>query len=345
MLIREEALERFAIDVLQSVGVPPHNAAIMASNMVQADLRGVETHGTAKLADHVGYLRSGELDPRAEPEVHRDRASTAVIDGHGAASGLAAHRAMTLAVEKAKKTSIAAVAVRNVGRCGALSTFTSLAVENDMIGIMTAQGNTVVPPFGGRTRMLNTSPWSFGAPAGEEYPVILDMSSTTTAHSRITLAAKEGRKIPFGELLDASGRPTDDPNDLNTGSMTWIGGAKGYGLAVIDQVLAGILGAAPLIGVPVTDEDVHRRGHFALAINIDAFMDVADFKREMDAFIRRLKSSERLDGVDEILLPGERAARAMVERRRNGIEVRDVTWKALMELSRTCGVPLEPEPA
>jgi LDH2 family malate/lactate/ureidoglycolate dehydrogenase len=342
-VISSEKLKRFCEEALERVGVPASAAAVMAQIMVEADLKGVETHGTAKLRGYITLMRKGDLNPTAVPKIHRETPTTAVIDGDRCASGFAAQTAMRLAIDKARKVSIAAVAVRNVGRCGALSTFTSMAAEEGLIGFMTAQGAHVVPPYGGKTKMLNTSPWSFAIPAGDELPILLDMSSTEAAHSKIELAAKEQRSIPYGWLLNAAGEPTTDPNDLEEGFQTWIGGPKGYGLAVVDQVLAGILGGAPMFGIVPGAIDVHNRGHFITVIDPGAFMEPADFRREVDALIRRLKSSERIAQDSEILLPGERSLTTKRKRLETGIPVRAVVWKELSSLANDLGLSLMPD--
>lgn len=342
-IVRAETLLRFSEEALVEVGVPQTDAKIMAHNMVEADLKGVDTHGTAKLRDHITYIRKRDLNAEAKIEVVRETGATAVINGDRAAIGLAAHKATEMAIAKAKENGIGAVAVRNVGRCGALSTFTAMIAENDLIGMMTAQGEIVVPPLGGRTRLLNTSPWSFAIPAGEQQPIVLDMSSTEAARSKLTMAMKEQRKIPFGWLLNEAGEPTDNPADMAKGIQTWIGGAKGYGMAVVDQVLAGILASAALVDIEPKAADVHRRGHFVMAIDPAAFIDLPDFKREVDELIRTLKESERLDEEQEILLPGERSARMKEERLKNGIPLRTVHWKELSSLCNDIGVLLVPD--
>lgn len=342
-IVRADALRTFSAEALTMVGVPPADATIMAEIMVEADLKGVDTHGTAKLRGYVSLIRKGDLNAAAQLKITRESGATAVIDGDRCASGLAAYRAMHLAIDKARQNAIGAVAVRNVGRCGALSTFTAMAAEAGFIGMMTAQGEIVVPPVGGKTPLLNTSPWSFGIPAGEELPILLDMSSTEAARSKISLAAREQRKIPFGWLLNAKGEPTDDPGDLTTGMQTWIGGAKGYGLAVVDQVLAGILAAEPMFGLEPQAADVHRRGHFVLAINPGAFMDPGQFRREVDQLIRTLKSCERINSATEILLPGERSLKTKQQRLATGIPLRNVHWKELYSLSNDTGIYLMPD--
>ena len=339
--IKANNLKNFCKEAFIHAGVPGSDASLMAYVLVEADLRGNESHGTMLLSKFVDALLTGKLNPHANIKVTRETRSTAVINGDNSACGLAAYKAMDMAIKKAKDFSLGAAAVRNVGQCGALASFTTLAVEHNMIGFMTAQGRASVPPFGGKTRLLNTSPWSFAIPAGKELPIVLDMASTVVSHNEIALAAMKKEKIPSTWLLDKDGKPTDDPADADTGFQSWIGGYKGYGLAVVDQVLAGILGSGSFIGSVFPDSETFRRGHFVMAIDVESFMPVKEFTSQVDKFIKKLKASERVEGVAEILLPGERGGKLKQERLQSGIPIIMPVWKQFEKMGKELNINID----
>lgn len=337
-----DRLREICVELLVKSDVSHDNAVIIANILVDGDLRGVESHGVRKLPTYIERIRKGELNPKPEMRVTRENDNTAVIDGDRCPGGLAAYKAMQMAIKKAETHAIGAVAVRNVGRCGALAYFTSMALEHNMIGFMTAQGATKVPPYGGKSRLLNTSPWSFAFPAENRAPIVLDMAATIASNGKIAIAEYKKEKIPSTWILNKDGQPTDDPADAATGFQQWIGGYKGFGLAVVDQLLAGILGSGSFLGAEQPNTDVFNRGHFILAMNIESFIPADVYKKLVDDYIDKLKASELIDGVAEILLPGERSYRAKQSSILNNcVSVIDTTWSKFEKIAGERGVSLE----
>lgn len=319
--------------MLTRLGVSDHDASTIAYTIVEAELRGVVTHGSSLLPSYVRELRQGHANPRPNIQIVQETNSTAVLDGDNGLGGLAAFKAMEIAIDKARDFSLAGVTVRNGGSCGALLCYTTLAIEHGMIGFMTCRGFLNVPPYGGKTGRLGTNPWSFAIPANEELPIVLDMATTVAAGLKIRLAAKKGDKIPLGWALDQDGMPTDDPTKALAGFAQWMGGPKGYGLSTVTEVLGGILAAGSFSRLAS-----HFIGNFALALNIESFMPLTEFTHGVDQLIRDLKASERIEGVKEIFLPGERGLRNKEERLKSGIPIIPQVWDELESLAKELNI-------
>jgi len=343
-IAQTEALRNFCIEALIHLRAPDGDAAIIADSMVEADLRGVGTHGVLRLPGYARMLREGNMNPQPSIKVIQESNSTAVLDVDNAVGNLAAARAMELAISKARDASIGVITVRNSTHCGALACYTTMAIEKDMIGFMTSNGPPIVPAYGGKTRCFSTNPWSFGIPAGEELPIVLDMATTVAAGGKIRVASIKGEKIPLDWALDKDGVPTDDPVKVMSGGFyQWIGGPKGYGLAVVTDVLAGILsgGGFGQMLAPLKEpygSNLIRQGHFVAALNIEAFMPLTEFTGRVDQMIRGLKASERINSMEEIRLPGERGLKMKEERLKSGIPLISQVWDELKNLRKELNI-------
>jgi LDH2 family malate/lactate/ureidoglycolate dehydrogenase len=199
-----------------------------------------------------------------------------------------------------------------------------MPLDHDMIGLYLAVGNANhLPPWGGLDMLLSTNPIAVAVPAGKEPPIVLDMATTVAAYGKVKTKAQRGEAMPEGWMMDRQGRPLTDPRRANDGFLLPIGGYKGYGLALIFGLLAGTLNGAAMgrdvVDFNADDTTPTNTGHAIVAINVDAFQPVADFKRSVDALIRDLRNSERLPGVDRIRLPGEGSHAARADRLKHGI--------------------------
>ncbi|MGA2261293.1 MAG: Ldh family oxidoreductase [Acidobacteriota bacterium] len=342
-IVRAEALKDFCAEALIRLQVPEGDAAIIADSMVDADLRGVHTHGVTHFAGYARMLREGNMNPRPSLKVIREAKNTALIDADNAVGNLGVVRAMQKAVDKAKASGLAAVALINSTHCGALAYFTTMAAQQGVIAFLTNNGPPRVPPYGGKSRTLSTNPWSYGIPAGKQLPIILDMAVTVVAGGKIRLAQKKGQKIPVDWALDQDGLPTDDPVKAMAGFSQWMGGPKGYGLAVVSDVLAGVLtGGSFGLDFPPTTEpygsSLIRSNHFMTALDIESFMPLSEFTGRIDRLISQLKSSERVQGVEEIYLPGEREFKLKEERLRSGLPLASEVWSELDKVRVQLGI-------
>jgi LDH2 family malate/lactate/ureidoglycolate dehydrogenase len=220
-----------------------------------------------------------------------------------------------------------------------------MPLEHEMIGLYLAVGNANhLPPWGGLDMLLSTNPIAVAVPAGEEPPVVLDMATTVAAYGKVKTKAQRGEMMPEGWMMDREGRPLTDPRRANEGFLLPIGGYKGYGLALVIGILAGTLNGAAMgkdvVDFNADDTSVTNTGHAIVAINIEAFQPVPEFKREMDTLIRDIRGSRLLPGVDRIRLPGEGSHAARLDRLKNGIPMPAPLLASLNELAGQLKIPL-----
>jgi LDH2 family malate/lactate/ureidoglycolate dehydrogenase len=253
-------------------------------------------------------------------------------------------RAMEIAIEKARRCGSAFVGVCHSNHFGTCAYYSMMALDHDMIGMCVTNGPAAMAPWGGRERILSTSPISYAVPAGEERAFVLDLATSVVARGRIVLYAKQNLPIPEGWAVDEEGRPTTDASAALRGLLAPMGGYKGYGLSLAVDLLSGVLTGAnfgkhfdgTLFDYDRPPADV---GSLFAAIDIDAFMDVGRFKARMDQALREIKHSPRAEGVERIYIPGEIEAECAERRRREGIPIPDEVVREFVELGDELGVP------
>jgi L-2-hydroxycarboxylate dehydrogenase (NAD+) len=349
LIVRPDALRAFVRAVLDRWGTPPAVADLTADLMVRTDLRGVDSHGVGMLPTYLRWYRRGWIVPAAEPQIVRDDGATAVVDGQQAFGHHAATLAMELAIAKARVHGVGWVTCRNSNHYGAAANYSMMALGHDMIGLSLTNSAPAVVPTHGRQAMVGTNPISLAAPAGREPPFVLDMATSTVALGKLAVALRWGRSIPPGWALDGTGRPTTDPavayeTRLLTplGATPDLGSHKGYGLAVMVDILAGVLAGAAFGDVLRRRDPSPARpdiGHFFGAIDIARFRPVAAFKADMDDLLRSLKDSPRAEGHDRIYVAGEPEWECEQHRRRHGIPLAPGLVRQLREVAAETGVP------
>lgn len=334
-----DALSRFVVDVLAGAGLGTDAAEVVADNLVDANLRGVDTHGVVRLEQYVTRLEAGGINPAPEVTVAETGAATAVVDADDGPGQVATLRATEEAVDRARDAGAAFVGVRNSNHYGTAAYFTNYAAERGCIGInMTHTGPNVVP-FGGADPFFGTNPIAISVPGGDlGFPVALDMATSVTAKGSVVLAAEEGEDIPPEWAVDESGEPTTDPEEFH--ALRPVGGPKGYkgyGLAFMVDVFCGVLldtAVGDDVATLYTDEEEPQDlGHVVAAVDVEAFTDADGFDSRLDRLVERLKSVRTADGRDEVLVPGEPEARTAAERRADGVPLGDGVWGTLAGLS------------
>ena len=331
-------LETFTATALIALGIPEADAAVCAARMIDADLRGVDTHGIFRLNHYAQRIRLGGIN--LHPHVHtvRDNAVTALVDGDNAMGHLVMTYATELAIKKAEETGMGWVGTFNGNHAGAGATYSSMPLGKDMIGMyMTVANANHMAPWGGVELILGTNPISIAIPAGEEPPVVLDIATTMASYGKIKMAAQKGESIPVGWMIDRKGQPLTDPKRSSEGFILPIGGYKGYGLNVVIGMLAGVLNGAAF-GRNVVDFNkdpaaVNNSGHMIFAMRVDHFQPLEAFKAEMDRVIREIRDSERMDNVDRIWMPGEMEHQRILERKEKGIPLAPVVIANLNRLA------------
>ena len=345
--IAADRLAAFIVRALVAAGLPAQDAETVAGLMVEADLRGSDTHGVIRLPLYVRRIRSGGVNAKPNIRVVSDRPSAALIDGDNAMGHLVMRRAAHLAIEKAKATGIGWVGARMSNHAGPAALYVMMPLHHDMIGLYFAMGsNNHLPPWGGSENLLGTSPMAVAVPAQEEPPIVLDMAPTVAAFGKVRLKAQRGEQMPVGWMIDREGKPLTDPKRADEGYLLPIGDYKGYGLGLIIGLLAGALNRAAM-GHDVVDfvketGKATNTGQAIAAISIDTFTPPAEFKRTVDGFIRDLRNSRRLPGVERIWLPGEQSHAKLLDRRAHGIPMPKSLRESLDTLARDLNIaPLQ----
>lgn len=330
-------LKALATDVLVAAGTPEDSARIVADGLVAADARGMASHGLMRLPTYVKRILAGGIDPAARGTILREGPSTVLIDGQNGLGHVITAFAVSEAVQRAKATGVCVAGVRNSNHFGEAAYFLRPAIDAGVIAIITTTGSANMPPWGGTTHMLGTLPLAVGIPCADERPIELDMALGTVSKGKILNAARAGQEIPQGWGVDRKGAPTTDPLEvLDGGWVPPIGGHKGFGLIVALEALSGALTGAAM-GTEVgdlygVDDQPQRLGHTVIAIDVEAFVPVAEFGERMDASIQRLRSSDLAPGFDKILMPGEIEQEVAASREAFGIPVPDSVMDELRRL-------------
>ena len=336
-----EPLETLAREIFQAIQVPAAGAAWMAQLLVRANLRGHDSHGVIRIPQYVASWRKGEANPTAEPQILQEGPATALVDGKLGFGQIVARRGMEVAMDKAAAVGVSTVGVFNCNHIGRLADYTEMALSHDMLAILAVNAGGAgqrMAPWGGRAPRLSTNPIAFACPAGNAPPVSFDIATTVAAEGKVRVKRNRKEQIPLGWVLDAEGRPTTDPNALYgnpPGTILPAGGHKGYCLALMIEVLGGVLARG---GYSTENPGPLRNGVCMIVIDIARFVLPESFRSEVDDLLRYLKSCPTVPGNDTILTPGEPEAIVEKERGRSGIFVEDQTWHQIQEIGRDLGV-------
>jgi L-2-hydroxycarboxylate dehydrogenase (NAD+) len=314
---KKEDLVGFVVRYLSKMGVPEEDAKIVGEVLVSADMRGVESHGLIRLASYYGSrIQKGYIDPLTPWKVVSESPTTALIDGGNGCGQVVSYKAMQMCIEKAKQSGIGAITIRNSNHFGIAGYYSMMALEHDMIGLAFTNSQPLVAPTYGRTAVVGTNPISMAVPTGEKYPYVLDMATSAVAYGKIQLHEKKKESIPIGWGIDEEGNVTNDPSKIKPGGhgallplggMEVTAGYKGYGLGLMVEILCSALSGGNYltqVGSP-GKPDPTGVAHFFMALNIEHFRPVIDFKKHMDDMITLLKSSPLAVGREKILVAGE----------------------------------------
>lgn len=349
------ALDGFCRAVFESHGVPADDAALASAVLAAADLRGVDSHGVARLRTYHDMLALGRINPRPRIAIVRETASTATVDGDNGLGLVVGPRANEIAMDKADAAGSGWVSVRNTNHYGIAAYYPLRALERGLIGWSMTNSTKLVAPLGGAERMLGTNPIAIAFPGGEEPPVVVDLATSAVAYGKVEIAQRTGRPIPRGWAIDADGAHTEDPAAmiaggalLPLGSFADSGGHKGYCLGTLVDVLCGVLSGAnwgPFTPPFALRQEMPARavgkgiGHFFGAMRIDGFIDPEEFRRQMDDWVRTFRATRPAPGEDAVLIPGDPERAAESERRAHGIPLVPAVIEDLRAVARDTGVP------
>jgi LDH2 family malate/lactate/ureidoglycolate dehydrogenase len=336
-----EALQDWSAALLSAAGLEEDAAATVAETLVATSLRGVDSHGVARLPIYVERLRAGVLNPRPRPKVDRRDGAVAVVDGDAGPGQIAGLFATDLSVELAGSFGIGAVSVHSSNHYGAAGIYAARAARAGMIGLSTTNADPLAVPFGGARKALGTNPIAFAAPT-DGGVFVLDMATSQVAANKVFNARDEGRSIPEGWAVDESGAAITDPNEFY--AVVPLGGYKGYGLALMVEVLSGVLGGAGVThgvaGLFANLEEPQGLGHFHLALDPERTVGRERFAAVLSGLLDELRKIPPAPGFEEVLVAGDPEERAERERSADGIPLPDALVEKLEALSGELGVPV-----
>lgn len=342
--IKRKNLEAFVYEIFSAAGLSSQDAEVVARHLVLANLRGIDSHGVSRVDIYTKRLDLGITNKSSELKIIRETPSSVLLDGNSGVGIVLATKGMELAVEKAKKTGMAVVGIKNSSHCGMLADYSSYAAEHDCIALATTNAPSSMAPWGGRKGFFGTNPLSYGVPAGKERNVIFDMATSVVARGKITLARKNNEDIPIGWAISKEGKATTNANEASEGLVLPVGGPKGYGLAFFVDVLSGLFtGAAfgPYISSLYKDLDKNQNvGQFFFVMRADLFEELDSFKNRMDQMIQEIKKIPLAEGYNRIYLPGEIELERSIELEKKGIPLSDHVFTELTDVARRYDVAL-----
>ena len=339
VLVGHAELGRFIRDVLVAHGAREQDAAVVAEGLVWANLRGGDGHGVSRLPRYVKLLANGEIDTKVQPRLVHDRGASFVLDcGHGFGP-VAVMQAAALAVERAKQAGICFGLIRETTHTGAIGRYAQWIAERGCAAVLIGAGPALMAYHGARVASMGTSPIAIAVPGGSG-PIVLDMATSTISNGKILQARATGTPLPPNTVLSAEGEPTTDPSKAEI--LLPLGGPKGAGLALMFELLASVLAAAPIQARTLGPEKRTRNtGNTAMfVIDIASFRPLADYTHDADVLAAILKALPRQAGFDEITLPGERSSRTEALRRKSGIPIPAKLWGELEAIAKAQGVRL-----
>ncbi len=344
--IKPSMIKPYIVSVFERAGLSSEHSNIVSDNLLEAELRGVYSHGLAQVKRYTQSIQQGIYNTRPHIAVLNESPATGLVDGDFAMGAVTGTEAMQICIEKAGISGCAGIAVKRGCHFGMAAYYSMMALKQDMIGIAACNSGMIMSVYDGTSRVLGTNPISIAVPAKKRYPLVFDAATSHVAFNKIYVAGIEGRDIPVEWALDEEGRPTTDPIKALKGMVVPFGSYKGSGLAIMVNVLSAILSGAAISN----DYDNSRQeaghpegvGYFFAALDIQRFQDVDKFKTDVDGMIDQLKSSRKKEGVDEIYMPGELEYICKRNSLQNGIALGLGTYNELVETGVKLGLNFDP---
>ena len=346
-----EILESFSIEALKKAGVSESDATIIADVLIEADKLGIDSHGINRLKPiYLDRIKDRILNPITKVDIIRESPTTAVIDANNGMGHVVSKQAMQMCIDKAKTYGMGMVAVRNSSHYGIAGYYGLMAAKENMIGITGTNARPSIAPTFGVENMLGTNPLTFVMPTDEDFPFFLDCATSVSQRGKFEFYAKSGKDLPKGWVIDKDGNSKTDAiqvlQDLVNGdaALTPLGGIgeetagyKGYGYATVVEILSAALQGGgfmkALLGFENGKKVPYRLGHFFIAINIDCFIDPADFKKTTGDILRELRNSKKMPGHDRIFTAGEKEYITYKEREKSGVPINDALWQEMKDIT------------
>lgn len=346
--ISVQELDRLVFAIFCRMGCPRSDARKVTDVLMAAELRGIPSHGVARIIDYAGMFQAGRINIKPKPVVVHERASTATIDGDNGFGMIPGVMAMKLAIKKAKTQGSGWVSVFNSNHYGIAGYYAMMAVEKNMIGISATNANPLVAPTFSVSRLLGTNPLAVAIPSGKYPPFVADFATTPIARGKLALMEKKGEQAPAGFIQDENGLPSNDPSVLKRGGAILPlgsdyehGSHKGYCMGALADIFSSVLGGAnfgPFVPpqIPYLPLPAHQPGkglgHFFGAFRIDAFRPANEFTSAMEEWIETFRKAKPAKGQKKVMIPGDPERENTIKNERSGITVLNATWEGLMQI-------------
>lgn len=332
---RASDLKELATAIFEHLGTPASAARCVAESLVEANLAGHASHGVIRIKEYALAVKEGRIAPGAEPTVISESGRSLKVDGGGGFGQVVANWTIERLLSKADEYEMASGGIANCGHVGRLGPYVQRAAEEGFVALAFVNGGANQPrlaPFGGAQPVFGTNPLAAGIPGGKHGPIVMDFSTAAIAAGKIRVARDSGELLPAGCILDREGNPSRNPEDYYGGGMLLpSAGHKGYGLAVLVEVMAGLLSGA---GSPILSgwKTATTNGVFFWLLKVGAFRPLEEFRQDMTRLGEVIKETRPMDGVTEVLLPGEPEQRMRTAVSEKGIELPNATWQAIVDL-------------
>ena len=350
-----EYLKDFCVQVFKHFGVPDNDAIVASEVLSKADLRGIDSHGVARLHTYFDMFELGRINPTPNLKIIREKKSVATVDGDNGLGLVVGPKANEIAMDKATQFGSGWVSVCNTNHYGIAGYYSLKAIERDMIGWSMTNSTKLVAPLWGAERMLGTNPIAIAFPGFKEPPIVIDLATSSAAYGKIEIARRKSKPVPRGWIIDKNGNMSTDPNDminggalLPLGSEREIGGHKGYALSAMVDILTCVLSGAnwgPFAPPFALRQEIPSRsvgkgiGHFFGAMEIDGFMEKDEFKKMIDEWISVFRNTKPAPGTNGVLIPGDPEHAEELIRSREGIPVIQAVVDDLLDISKKTGIP------
>lgn len=330
-LVPAEQLAALAAEILAGVGAPHDSAVAVSRSLVRSNLMGHDSHGVRRLRPYVEAVHEGRIDPAAQPVARPRGSGSVIIEGRRAFGQLSAQCAVEEIRSATEEHGTATAVIRDGNHVGRLGEYVESLANHDLVALAFCNADATVAPFGGRERRLGTNPLAWAVPQAKGAPpIVMDWATSATAEGKLAVALADGQRIPYGQLLDASGEASTDPGSFyEGGALLPFGGHKGYGLGVIIEVLGGLLTGTGISSLPGYDGSF---GTVLCAFDITRFVSAEYFREQAGRFCSQLVHTPLATGHDDVLIPGELEERTRQQRTQQGIPVPETIWRDMHEL-------------
>jgi len=345
MNIHPDSLRTLTTSIFRAAGCDAAEAERIAVHLVEANLVGHDSHGVLRVPSYVQWLKAGKVLAGQSILIAFENDNIAVVDGQFGFGQTIGEQATQLGIDKCKKHGVSVIALRNTGHLGRIGDWPLMAANAGLLSlhfVNTTGAGILVAPFGGTQRRLSANPIAAGIPIAGRLPMVLDMSACTIAEGKIRVALNKGANVPENCIIDSEGRPTTDPKVFYAdppGAILSIAGHKGYGLAVVCEILAGALTGGGCSNPKNAGRVIN--GMFSIYLNPQVFQSDPGYSAEVDRFIAWVKSSAKTTPDGEILMPGEIEERTKTKRLKDGIDIDATTWGQIVDAAKSVGVDAE----